>query len=145
MDSKPMNAHLCSAVWPLRSAVAAGVPLARHCCTRCRLPPSAASSRRQAALSGNSGRANKPRPVLPAARARSARMAAASRSGETCDVCMLSSRHCALKTRWNAGTLCCASVPVKNAVLAEKLTTFCLQWLLAWRLPAYQLAYLCSH
>ena len=105
MDSKPMNAHLCSAVWPLRSAVAAGVPLARHCCTRCRLPPSAASSRRQAALSGNSGRANKPRPVLPAARARSARMAAASRSGETCDVCMLSSRHCALKNaleRWNA-------------------------------------------
>ena len=34
--------------------------------------------------------------------------------------------------RWNA-VLC--QRPVKNAVLAEKLTTFCLQWLLAWRLP----------
>ena len=88
MDSKPMKAHLCSAVCPLRSAVAAAVPLARHCCTRCRLPPSAASSRRQAALSGNSGRANKPRPVLPAASARSARMAAASRSGDTCVACI---------------------------------------------------------
>ena len=87
MASKPMNAHLCSAVWPLRSAVAAGVPLARHCCTRCQLPHSAASRRRQAALSGNSGRANKV--VLPAARARSARMAAASRSGETCVPCPL--------------------------------------------------------
>ena len=88
MDSKPMKAHLCSAVCPLRSAVAAAVPLAKHCCTRCRLPPSAASSRRQAALSGNSGRANKPRSVLPAAGARSARMAAASRSGDTCVACI---------------------------------------------------------